>query len=725
MDRNLTIITLLILGSTVNTNKANLQCPQKEEIDGTVCENTGAERMICRSNETCEDHEFCSCRKGYIKHKEGVAITCEDINECQSNNLACGANTYCKNLIGSYYCECNPGFKRNNETVFCPDFINTTNNKCDDINECENSPCTNNTVCHNTIGSYSCSCQNGTISIPSKSKTPNCVQCKDDISKDEKNQSCAQQWNCLLQKTFSSGRPTCSQNKTSQKRRMEEFLSKLGDLLNNESSFETNERLKKLGNMLQTVEQLARILAMLYRNIIKLTHSPSNTTMSIFTNFTKKGNFSLRSQWSTVTLDVTTAANDNLPDSAMVGLLEYPKLSSLLAGAPLLGQNSTAQNHTLISPVLSIFVTRNDTKNLTNPITINIRHNAMTEENRETLCVFWSHSYTGWSSDGCHKVNSTKEDTTCECTHLTSFAILMALNVDAVESWTLSLITKIGLSISIICLTLALITFCFCRAIRGTRNTIHTHLCATLLLGNCIFLLGITPTDNETLCSVVAGVLHALYLSSFCWMALEGLELYLMLVRVFDTHLLKKKHLLMVGYGVPAFIVIISAAVFPKGYGTKKHCWLSNERGFIWSFMGPICVIIMVNCGMFILTVWKLADKMASINPDQGKLKRIRSLTATSVAQLCVLGCCWVFGFLMFGAATSVFAYIFSILNCLQGVQIFLLHCIMLRKVREEYAMWLCAAIHCKSLSSYTEFSSTSNSATQSKAKLSSKETNL
>ncbi|CAH2273585.1 CD97 antigen [Pelobates cultripes] len=627
MDRNLTVIVLLILGSTVNTNKANLQCPQKEDIDGTVCENT--ETKICRSNETCEEHGVCSCRKGYTEHKDGHTITCEDKNECQYKNNTCGANTDCKNSIGSYYCECNRGFKRNNETVFCPDFINKTNNKCDDINECENSPCTNNAVCQNTVGSYSCSCQNGTINIPSKSKTLNCVQCKDDISKDEKHESCAQQWNCLLQEIFSSGRPTCSQNETLQKRRMEEFLYKLGDLLNNGSSFETNERLKKLGNMLHEVEQLARILAMLYRNIIKLTHSRSNTTMSIFTNFTKKGNFSLRSQWSTVTLDARTAADDNLPDSAMVGLLEYPKLSSLLAGAPLLGQNSTAQNHTLISPVLSIFVTRNDTKNLTNPITINIRHTAMTEKNSETLCVFWSHSYTGWSSDGCHKVNSTKEDTTCECTHLTSFAILMALNVDAVESWTLSLITKIGLSISIICLTLALITFCFCRAIRGTRNTIHTHLCATLLLGNCIFLLGITATHNK------------------------------------------------------------------------------------------------VNCGMFILTVWKLADKMASINPDQGKLKRIRSLTATSVAQLCVLGCCWVFGFLMFGAATSTFAYIFSILNCLQGVQIFLLHCMMLRKVREEYAMWLCAAIHFKSLSSYTEFSSTSNSATQSKAKLSSKETNL
>lgn len=75
---------------------------------------------------------------------------------------------------------------------------------------------------------------------------------------------------------------------------------------------------------------------------------------------------------------------------------------------------------------------------------------------------------------------------------------------------------------------------------------------------------------SQVVCGVVAGLLHFFYLSAFCWMSLEGLELYLMLVTVFKTQV-KTRYLLAMGYGVPTAIIIISAAVFPKGYGTEKQ----------------------------------------------------------------------------------------------------------------------------------------------------------
>ncbi|XP_018427757.1 PREDICTED: CD97 antigen-like [Nanorana parkeri] len=283
-------------------------------------------------------------------------------------------------------------------------------------------------------------------------------------------------------------------------------------------------------------------------------------------------------------------------------------------------------------------------------------------------------------------------------------------------SWTLDLITRIGLSISIVCLALAIMTFCCCRILHGTRNTIHIHLCVSLLLGHCIFLIGIEAYTNPVVCGIVAGLLHFFYLSAFCWMSLEGLELYLMLVEVFKTQV-KTRYLLAMGYGVPIVIITISAAVVPEGYGTETHCWLSIKRNFIWSFMGPVCAIILVNCGIFVLTVYKLAEKMTTINPEQGKLKRLRTLTITSVAQLCILGCCWAFGFLMFGQASLFFAYAFTICNILQGVQIFFLHCLMNKKIREIYGNLICAIVHFRS-PVYSEFTNSSNVNTQSRAKL-------
>lgn len=56
-------------------------------------------------------------------------------------------------------------------------------------------------------------------------------------------------------------------------------------------------------------------------------------------------------------------------------------------------------------------------------------------------------------------------------------------------------------------------------------------------------------------------------------------------------------------------------------------------------------------------------------------------LTITAIAQLFVLGCTWVFGLLLFDPESWVLSYIFSILNCLQGFFLFVLYCLLNKKV--------------------------------------------
>lgn len=75
-------------------------------------------------------------------------------------------------------------------------------------------------------------------------------------------------------------------------------------------------------------------------------------------------------------------------------------------------------------------------------------------------------------------------------------------------------------------------------------------------------------------CVVVAGLLHYFFLCVFCWMLLEGVQLYLMVVQVFNTHSLKHWHIFLLGYGLPAVLVGISAAINSKGYSRKK--WVLN-----------------------------------------------------------------------------------------------------------------------------------------------------
>lgn len=73
-----------------------------------------------------------------------------------------------------------------------------------------------------------------------------------------------------------------------------------------------------------------------------------------------------------------------------------------------------------------------------------------------------------------------------------------------------------------------------------------------------------------TRCRLVAVLLHYCFLAAFCWMSLEGVELYFLVVRVFQGQGLRKLWLCLIGYGVPLIIVGISAGAYSKGYGREK-----------------------------------------------------------------------------------------------------------------------------------------------------------
>ncbi|KAM4677471.1 adhesion G protein-coupled receptor E5 isoform 2-T2 [Discoglossus pictus] len=737
-----------------NGSACSEKCRCRKGYEYSFCKNGNNCKNIAACSAECED--TCTCQKGY------ESDVCQDFNECRKSTFKCGFNTDCKNLPGGYYCECQKGFRtEHNKTVHCPE---ETQN-CTDIDECKETPsiCGNYGICKNTPGTYTCTCQNGfrkrlqghpkdiCIDIDECKETPSIcgnygickntpgtytctcqngfrkrlqghpkdiciVKCQKKVRPSQ--QPCNSKL-CRLQNLIFSATPSCEDSEFSHIS-LEELLTSLESLLTEDIKKE--DRLEFVDTLLFSVEAVAQELALLEQKNMSITTINKTIELRVLQSTTQTEEISLQSQRSTLNLDWKTAAEENTTDLAMIGFLEFDNLTSFLDGIMFQEADSEPLKLSLISHVLSTFASRRNTNNLIKPVSFRLQHTQEKNHNR-TRCMFWSHDDKSWKSTGCVKIESTENETLCSCNHMTSFAILMAQ--ESIESWELTLITQICLTISLICLFLSILTFIFCRCLRGTRNTIHTHLCISLFFGNLIFLCGIEAFHNKVACGVIAGLLHMCYLSAFCWMALEGVELYLMLVRVFDTHLLKNRHLFSMGYGVPAFIVIISAAVFSGGYGTKKYCWLSLERKFIWSFIGPICVILMINCGIFLLTIWKLAEKMSSINPDQGKYKKIRSLTLTAVAQLCILGCTWVFGLLLFGQAILVFAYIFSILNSLQGLQILILHCLMNAKVRAEYSHWVCAIAHFKTPSTYSEFSSNIATNTLTREKSANKESNF
>ncbi|XP_018428231.1 PREDICTED: adhesion G protein-coupled receptor L3-like [Nanorana parkeri] len=270
-------------------------------------------------------------------------------------------------------------------------------------------------------------------------------------------------------------------------------------------------------------------------------------------------------------------------------------------------------NHTVVvnSPVITAAVYKESSSKvyLTDPVMFTVKHIEQSDDYFNPNCSFWSYSKTNfsghWSTQGCRLMTTNKTHTKCSCNHLTNFAVLMAhvavKQYDVVHDLLLDVITWVGILLSLVCLLICIFTFCFFRGLQSDRNTIHKNLCISLFVAELLFLIGINRTDQPIACAVFAALLHFFFLAAFTWMFLEGVQLYIMLVEVFESENSKRKYFYLMGYGMPALIVSVSAAVDYKSYGTDKVCWLRHDTYFIWSFIGPATLIIMVSFVFFYL----------------------------------------------------------------------------------------------------------------------------
>ena len=162
-----------------------------------------------------------------------------------------------------------------------------------------------------------------------------------------------------------------------------------------------------------------------------------------------------------------------------------------------------------------------------------------------------------WSEEGC-ETNFSSTMTVCKCNHLTHFAILLSarpLKISQQKILSLQIIGYIGVSISLVAMAATIFVFLFLeckinanvskkRPLVTMRNYIHIQLCVTLGIAQIIFVAGIEPHLGEghlvggvpVGCRLVAVLLHYWFLVSFMWMLMEGVVLYVALVRVFVSH---------------------------------------------------------------------------------------------------------------------------------------------------------------------------------------------
>ncbi|XP_074635576.1 uncharacterized protein LOC141893971 isoform X3 [Acropora palmata] len=377
-------------------------------------------------------------------------------------------------------------------------------------------------------------------------------------------------------------------------------------------------------------------------------------------------------------------------DSSVVSVI-YLTLNDVISLRKGKSENMTTLPNTT---VVSSTVFPPPQKNFIEPVKIVLQNKRVSVPSGaafKATCVFWRPgSSPSWKTRGCELVPSESDErrTTCKCDHLTIFASLMDpfdSNVGEAHRKALEMISIVGCSISLMAVLVTIaVSLMFWRAIKSPRAKVILNLCIAIAL-SCIFVISEGfARDNKVGCTVVAAFLHYFLLAMFSWMLCEGVLLYLLLVKVFGGSVEEKvKYFYLFGWGFPAIIVVTSlAATRAVGYGKIAHaCWLDVDSGLIWAFIAPALNIILVNIVVFILVIRKMMGTRHVQNKTQ--IEKVKAGIKASAVVLPLLGITWLFGLLAFSSETIAFKYIFAIANSLQGLAIFIFHCLLNKQIKD------------------------------------------
>ncbi|CAH3166343.1 unnamed protein product [Porites lobata] len=318
------------------------------------------------------------------------------------------------------------------------------------------------------------------------------------------------------------------------------------------------------------------------------------------------------------------------------------------------------------------------------------------EHKNSKKCVFWkwNRSYPNngsWSGDGCSLVKTNGSHVVCTCNHLTNFAILINIKPQELpekHQKALTFITYIGLGISLLGETITIVAYMLLLCSNSDQQShVHMNLVATLAMAQVIFLAGIDTSQDQVLCLTVAALLHYFCLSAFCWMLIEGIMLYLLIIEVYNNEL-NLRLCYSFSFGIPGLLVGVTLLIAQLGkegiyqYKASRWCWLSTENYYIWSFAAPVILITTINVMVFCGVVKEMVTMPST---RSRKFHALKTTVKACIVLFPLLGVTWLFGLLSLSKAGLVSQYVFTVLNTLQGLLIFLLHCIRNSEIR---AVW-------------------------------------
>ncbi|XP_074494393.1 adhesion G-protein coupled receptor V1 [Sebastes fasciatus] len=302
-----------------------------------------------------------------------------------------------------------------------------------------------------------------------------------------------------------------------------------------------------------------------------------------------------------------------------------------------------------------------------------------------SLCLLWNQTTANWSSDGqyCRVVNESGNYVECACSHLsiyTAYAEFATLASNNDAFYTSGFICISGFA-------LAIISHVLCSRFPMFAAKLLTHMMLSCLGTQICFLVSAFRGRmfSEDSCAALALFSHYFHLSQFFWMLIQAVNFWQVLV-MNDEHT-ERRYLLyfLLGWGLPALVIIVLVIVLLGGYGWTIHSVYGLVRGewcFIPNIYAALCTAVLVPliCLVAVSVVFILAYQVTQQWKAYDDIYRGRTNSTEVPLVICLfllISLVWLWAGLHMEYRNLWTLTLYVIFNCLLGLFVFAVYFVM------------------------------------------------
>ncbi|XP_068970453.1 diuretic hormone receptor-like isoform X1 [Bombus flavifrons] len=254
----------------------------------------------------------------------------------------------------------------------------------------------------------------------------------------------------------------------------------------------------------------------------------------------------------------------------------------------------------------------------------------------------------------------------------------------------------VGYSISLFTLIIAVSIFLYCKELRCIRNNIHTNLMFTYILADLMWILNnvmqVSMQPDVPTCIVFLSLLNYFQLTNYFWMFVEGLYLFLLVVKTFTGDNIKLRLCLVIGWGIPVLFIAMwgiaksldqSIMIQPnQEVALGKHCPWMVSHAYDWFYQAPAILVLCINVMFLFMIMWVLITKLWSAT--NAETQQYRKASKALLVLIPLLGVTYVLVLTgpTEGQVANAFSYTRAAFLSSQGLFVALFYCFLNTEVQ-------------------------------------------